>query len=121
MRNPFWFQIVLMIGSVFGGYLFGLGQSKAKIAELENPALLSKEDAICKIQDLFQIHNFVGAFFTEVDIRECFSEMNIPLTDEQVVTFCKGRTWNKVLEQVMCEEGFAFLSIAIADKEHLGK
>lgn len=35
MRNPFWFQIVLMIGSVFAGYLFGLGQSKGKIADLE--------------------------------------------------------------------------------------
>ena len=35
MRNPFWFQIVLMIGSAFAGYLFGLGQSKGKIADLE--------------------------------------------------------------------------------------
>lgn len=35
MRNPFWFQVVLMVGSVFAGYLFGLGQSKGKIADLE--------------------------------------------------------------------------------------
>lgn len=121
MRNAFWFQIVLMIGSMLAGYLFGLGQSKRKIADLGNPLPLSKEDAICQIQNLCDIYNFAGAFFTEVDIREYFSEMETPLTDEQVTRLCNGRTWKKTLKEVMCEEGFAFLSIAFINEEHLEK
>lgn len=92
-----------------------------RVYALENPAPLSQKEAIWKIRDLFSAYNFVGTFFTEEDIKTYSEDTDSPLTDEQVATFCSGRTWNKILEQVMCEEGFEFISMAIAEGEHLGK
>lgn len=92
-----------------------------RVYALENPAPLSQEEAIWHIRDLFGVHNFVGTFFTEEDIARFDNDDDKRLTPEQVAMFCSGRTWNKVLEQVMCEEGFELISIAIAEGEHLGK
>lgn len=45
MRNPFWFQVVLMIGSVFAGYLMGWGKKEEQIADLEFEIDILKSEA----------------------------------------------------------------------------
>lgn len=45
MRNPFWFQVVLMIGSVFAGYLMGWGKKEGQIADLEFEIDILKSEA----------------------------------------------------------------------------
>ena len=92
-----------------------------RVYALENPAKLSSTEAIYKIRDLMSVHNFVGTFFTEGDIATLGDDLEEPLTVEQVATFCSGRTWNKILEQVMFEEGFEYLNMALSDGEHLGQ
>lgn len=92
-----------------------------RVYALENPAPLSTVQAIHKIRDLFDVHNFVGTFFTEEDIITFSQDTDEPLTAEQVATFCDSWTWRKGLEERMCEEGYEMLAFGIAEGEHLGQ